>query len=73
MGDLNEANASTGWLAELADIASPAPADGPTFPADDPRHRIDWIFSNFGNWVDSETPDTGEQSDHLPVVADLDF
>jgi endonuclease/exonuclease/phosphatase family metal-dependent hydrolase len=46
----------------------------PTFPARDPRSRIDYVFVSPGIALDAfRTGDErfGELSDHLPVIADL--
>lgn len=71
MGDLNEDDLSERWMAELSGFAHAAPADEPTYPADEPRARIDWIWSNFGDWKSARVVDTGNASDHLAVVAEL--
>lgn len=71
MGDLNEDELATSWLARLSGFAAPAPAKSPTFPADAPKARIDWIWSNFGEWSSAQVVETTDESDHRPVVAEL--
>ncbi len=71
MGDLNESALKTAWMRRLSGIATPAPAEDPTFPASAPEHRIDWIWSSFGEWKSATVVDTGDRSDHLAVVAEL--
>jgi endonuclease/exonuclease/phosphatase family metal-dependent hydrolase len=49
------------------------PLETRTFPADDPNCRIDYIFATPGvKMVNYQAPAT-TASDHLPLVADLDF
>jgi endonuclease/exonuclease/phosphatase family metal-dependent hydrolase len=76
-GDLNEdqAGAAASWIAERYwDVASEAP-DGATFPAREPRARIDYLFVSEGVAAERVWNGGAERyvqlSDHLPVVADL--
>lgn len=77
--DVNELSSGKAWRelgADLFDVGSPR--DEPTFPADDPRRRIDTVFVP-PHW--SVTPvratDVGcdaelaRASDHRPVVVDV--
>lgn len=75
-GDLNEdhTGGAATWIASRYwDAASSLP-DAATFPAKEPRARIDYLFVSEGIKVERVT--TGGQgyarlSDHLPVLADL--
>ena len=75
-GDLNEdaSGAAARWISgRFWDAASELP-DGATFPARDPRARIDYLFVSEGIRVE-RVATGGERyarlSDHLPVLADL--
>ncbi len=77
MGDLNDPGPMP-WLARLrgafaaADPSSPSP----TFPAEAPERRIDWLLASQGAWSDVEVPGgpaVVAASDHLPVRATLDL
>lgn len=75
-GDLNEddTGAAACWIAKRYwDVAADA-GGAPTFPAREPRGRIDYVFVSQGirverTWTGGER--FVELSDHLPVVADL--
>lgn len=75
-GDLNEAadEPAARWIADRYwDVARDS---GPTFPAWEPRARIDYLFVSEG--VGVERAWVGGQrfaglSDHLPVLADLEL
>lgn len=79
--DLNDEPGGPAWqvLADrLVDTASAAAAEpAPTFPARDPRRRIDAILVDRRLEVVAhqvaDTPAVRRASDHLPVVADLAF
>lgn len=77
-GDLNEEPGSPAW-AVLADLAvDPQPGAGPTFPARDPRRRIDAVLVSPAltllRYGDGGTnpADVPRGSDHWPVVADIE-
>ena len=76
-GDLNEDPGGDSWTG-FADLAhDPEPEAGPTFPAWDPKRRIDAILVSTGVRVleyDSWRPDDRDlrlASDHRPVLAVL--
>jgi endonuclease/exonuclease/phosphatase family metal-dependent hydrolase len=78
-GDLNEApeGRAVSWLADRLWDAFATAGEGPgeTFPARDPRARIDYLFlpgdvKVARAFVDHEAT---EASDHLPLVADLEL
>jgi endonuclease/exonuclease/phosphatase family metal-dependent hydrolase len=77
-GDLNEGSDGNAWRA-LARALSIVTGDGLTFPAADPRHRIDVIFASPnlpvvpGSPVELDRADLVAATDHLPVWADLDI
>jgi len=77
-GDLNEGPNGQAWMA-IADRLGAISGDAPTFPASNPRHRLDVIFASPGLSVVPSTPaeldpeDLRAASDHLPVWADLDL
>lgn len=72
-GDLNEADIARGWLSdllELLDDAAPASrAVEPTFPAEVPELRIDYLLASSGTWTDYDVLEELFASDHRPVVA----
>lgn len=75
-GDLNEdeTGAAARWIASRYWDAAADPGAAPTFPAREPRARIDYVFVSQGirverTWTGGER--FVELSDHLPVVADL--
>ncbi|MEW9527906.1 endonuclease/exonuclease/phosphatase family protein [Microbispora sp. NPDC049125] len=80
-GDVNEEPGGPVWrhlAGRYTDCFAAAPeGDGRTFPAGDPRARIDAIFAGPGLHVlrcggaDVSPRDLAAASDHLPVVADL--
>lgn len=72
MGDLNEGPSGT-WVETLQQLMADADAvlDRPTFPADHPGMRIDYLFVRYGRWTDCTVLDEPEASDHRPVVATL--
>ena len=73
LGDLNEHDPSTPWLAEL--LAWGQDADGQrqrlTFPAQAPTRRIDYLIAHGGRWEQVAVIEDAQASDHFPVVADL--
>ncbi|MCL2465725.1 MAG: endonuclease/exonuclease/phosphatase family protein [Micrococcales bacterium] len=77
VGDLNERPGQLSWkrLAE-GGLHDMAPDTGPTYPADDPRARIDVVFGSASlrtvrAWVpDDETVRVA--SDHRPVVVEFE-
>jgi endonuclease/exonuclease/phosphatase family metal-dependent hydrolase len=80
-GDLNEGPDGQAWTA-IAGRLRAASVDAPTFPAGNPRRRLDVIFASPELPVAlSGTGDTGEldpadlvaATDHLPVWVDLDL
>ncbi|TQL03254.1 endonuclease/exonuclease/phosphatase family protein [Cellulomonas sp. SLBN-39] len=80
LGDLNERPGSPAWsaLAEsaaLVDAAAEAGVDDPTYPADEPRVRIDAVLADpllpvVGALVPADDP-VARASDHRPLVVDL--
>lgn len=71
MGDLNEYDANTPWLARLQ--ATSKDADGElarlTFPSTKPRIRIDYLMTNRGQWKEARVLNEQRASDHFPLVA----
>jgi endonuclease/exonuclease/phosphatase family metal-dependent hydrolase len=76
-GDLNEGPGRPAWslLSDgLVDVAAASGTDHATFPAQQPRVRIDAVFVSPGipaRAVDPVRVGLEEASDHLPVVVDL--
>jgi endonuclease/exonuclease/phosphatase family metal-dependent hydrolase len=76
-GDLNEGpeGAASAWIAgRFWDaFARGGEGQGATFPAGEPRARIDYVFVSDGLEVERAWVGTGagEASDHLPVFADI--
>jgi endonuclease/exonuclease/phosphatase family metal-dependent hydrolase len=82
-GDLNEGpdGKAASWVAErlwdawLAGVAGATAASGETFPASEPRARIDYLFVSEDVRVERcwlvATADAAEVSDHLPLFADV--
>lgn len=70
MGDLNLRDAAV--LPALGAAGLRAAPTGPTFPADAPRVRIDWIAARGVEIVDAEVVEA-RASDHRAVVATLRF
>lgn len=75
MGDLNSAPDSPviDSLSRFFKIVSP---DAPTFPADHPDKRIDYIMVSNGTTFTVETAEVAEEnvaSDHRPVIVTLTF
>jgi endonuclease/exonuclease/phosphatase family metal-dependent hydrolase len=78
-GDLNEPPGGPAWVVlgvGLLDVAA-GPDAAPTFPARQPRRRIDAVLVSDGVQVtdvpvpDCSLDDLRSASDHLPVLADL--
>lgn len=74
MGDLNAEPGALDLqplLSRLHDAWPPANGSGKTYPAEDPKKRIDYVLVSGGVVVrDARVPPT-QASDHRPVVADL--
>lgn len=76
--DLNEASDGQAWSA-ISGRLHVVTADSPTFPAGNPRHRIDVIFASpelslsQGGPIELSATDLVAASDHRPVWADLDL
>jgi endonuclease/exonuclease/phosphatase family metal-dependent hydrolase len=74
-GDLNAIPDSTEvmLLMREAELKDAGPADSPTYPADQPESKIDYIFLT-QRWavVESQVLDSGA-SDHLPLLAELEL
>jgi endonuclease/exonuclease/phosphatase family metal-dependent hydrolase len=78
-GDLNEGpeGAAAAWLAARMWDAFARAGEGPgeTYPADDPRARIDYLFAGEGIEVERAWvlggPRAVAASDHLPLLVDL--
>lgn len=77
-GDLNEGPNGQAWMA-IAGRLGAVSRDVPTFPASNPRHRLDVIFASPelsvvpSAPVDLNSEDLLAASDHLPVWVDLDL
>lgn len=80
VGDVNEQPTGPVWrilAGRLQDTYAVAPSGaGETFPAADPRRRIDGIFADpafgvRGCGVPDDVPGIAEASDHRPVLAEL--
>lgn len=80
-GDLNEGPDGQAWMA-LARRLRVASVDAPTFPAGNPRHRLDVIFaspelrvvaSGMSDTVELDPADLVAATDHRPVWVDLDL
>ena len=77
-GDLNEGPGGQVWMA-LAGPLQAVTGDAPTYPASQPRHRLDVIFASPQLSVVPSSPleldraDLVAASDHLPVWVDLDL
>jgi endonuclease/exonuclease/phosphatase family metal-dependent hydrolase len=74
--DLNEAPGGPAWQAlAAAGLTGPEGGLPPTFPAGQPRERIDALLVGPGVRVEScrvlDGPEARRASDHLPIVADL--
>jgi endonuclease/exonuclease/phosphatase family metal-dependent hydrolase len=78
-GDLNEGPDGRAWRA-IAGRLPAASVDAPTFPAGNPRHRLDVIFaspelpvapSGTSDTVQLDPADLVAATDHLPVWVDL--
>jgi endonuclease/exonuclease/phosphatase family metal-dependent hydrolase len=75
-GDLNEgpSGPAARWIGERYwDVfAAAGEGEGPTFPARDPRARIDYLFASDGLKVERAwVAASGDASDHLLVAADV--
>ncbi len=73
LGDLNE-HADSPWIQTLQKTWSDADQaqNRLTFPADDPRIRIDYLFAHNATWQNDVTViDEQQASDHRPVIASL--
>lgn len=74
LGDLNEEDATIPWLAELSHVFQDADAleERLTFPATQPRIRIDYLLSSRGSWRHTQVfSDEKEASDHYALVSTL--
>ena len=80
-GDLNEGPDGPAWKI-IAGCLRAATGDAPTFPAGNPRHRLDVIFASPAlpvvpigphDTVDLDPTDLVAATDHLPVWVDLDL
>lgn len=77
-GDFNETDSSPAVAglaasANLQDLAGSLGADAPTFPADAPTSRIDFIFATPRIRCTCAAVIESLASDHLPVLADIDI
>lgn len=70
LGDLNSHEEP--WLDELGRSLVLAAQEGLTFPAPNPTLRLDYLFGH-GTWSEIAALNTGEISDHYPVLAKLTF
>ena len=74
VGDLNaEPDAPELRTLLAAGLRHAAPPEEPTFPADEPRHRIDHILLSSELVCQACRVLTSTASDHLPVAADIDW
>jgi endonuclease/exonuclease/phosphatase family metal-dependent hydrolase len=79
MGDFNvtpddpEYDSLTDSFTDAWTAAEQTEGSGKTYPADDPRERIDYVFLR-GDWAvrEATTAGTGAGSDHRAVSAVLD-
>lgn len=77
-GDLNEGSDGQAWTA-IGRRLCVVTGDAPTFPASNPRHRLDVIFASSTlsvvptARVDLDPADLVAATDHLPVWVDLDL
>jgi endonuclease/exonuclease/phosphatase family metal-dependent hydrolase len=80
-GDLNEGPDRLAWKT-IAGRLRAATGDAPTYPADNPRHRLDVIFVSPAlpvmatgphDAVELDPTDLVAATDHLPVWVDLDL
>jgi endonuclease/exonuclease/phosphatase family metal-dependent hydrolase len=72
VGDLNASPDASEIQALLAaGLRHAAPPVEPTFPADDPRHRIDYILLSPELVCRAFTVLCSAASDHLPIAADI--
>ena len=70
VGDLNETPDGEPWMQELLErFVDACPGGLPTYPAEEPERRIDYILSSGGRWLNCEVLDELSASDHRPVVA----
>ncbi|MPN07958.1 hypothetical protein SDC9_155233 [bioreactor metagenome] len=80
MGDLNNTPDSPA-LAPLFDmlddtikLAGAAAAQKPSFPSDNPKEKIDYIFVSHGlRCVNADIPLDAIASDHLPHIAEIEI
>lgn len=70
LGDLNAPPSET-WIADFLDHWVDADADKqrPTFPAHNPRRRIDYVLADGARLIDTTVPRVKEVSDHRPVIS----
>ncbi|WP_456844422.1 endonuclease/exonuclease/phosphatase family protein [Cellulomonas sp. P5_C6] len=75
LGDLNELPDGPAWAALTAVLVDADPSGGPTFPAVEPRQRIDAILASPDLVTSSPTipsdPAVLHASDHRPLIVDL--
>jgi len=75
MGDINERPDGPAWARLAAHLGSSAVPTGPTFPAVEPRQRIDAVFPTPDLVVGEASvpggPAVEVASDHRPIVVDL--
>lgn len=70
--DVNESAGEPAWQVLASGLVDVGRDLGPTFPARQPRRRIDALLVDPSLVVlHAEVPATGLVSDHLPIVADL--
>ena len=69
LGDLNS-SADEAWLTGLLSHWSDADAEKqrPTFPADEPQQRIDYVLGRGADLDEVDIPSLTDVSDHRPVV-----
>lgn len=75
LGDLNERPDGAAWARLTGVLVDTDPSGGPTFPAVEPRHRIDAILVTpdlgFSAPRVPSGPDVLHASDHRPLIVDL--
>ena len=77
-GDLNEGSDGGAWMS-IAGRLPVVTSDTPTFPARNPRHRLDAIFASPdlsvvpSGLIELDPTDRMAATDHLPVWVDLDL
>lgn len=74
LGDLNE-EPGVPWLRSLCETWADADADASrsTWPADEPRMRIDYLLAQGATWSDAVVLENADASDHRALMATLQW